>query len=223
MPNRRNDVSRRRSRSTIGNASTKSWSKMNDIELSVVTATWRRPKLLAMCLQQFRAQSTGELRTEHVIVSDGPDPMARAQASAEHAQYVERTNNGGRWGAFAKDDGIAAARGRYVCFWDDDNLYEPHALTALLAAAWGVDIGIVQCRHLLRTPGESTVLPRSWAGEFRLGDIDSMCVCVRREVALTERWADSSRRRGEDYRWLARLKQRGVSIRFAPIVIGTHL
>lgn len=193
------------------------------LDLSVITATCQRPKHLALCLAQFRQQSVGSLRVEHLVVSDGPDPYARLLTEAAGAACLELDQPHGQWGAAAKDAGLQHARGRYVCFWDDDNLYEPHALATLFTAASGVDIGIVQCRHLQRKQARRIVLPRRWDGAPRYGDIDTMNVCVRRELALTEPWADGNRRSGEDYRWIQRLHDRGAAIRFVPIVIGEHL
>ncbi len=192
-------------------------------DLTVITATWRRPKMLALCLAQFRQQCITGVRVEHLVVSDGVDARAEAQAVAAGARYIQRSERGGQWGALAKDDAIRDARGRYVCFWDDDNHYEPHALATLWAAAWEFDIGVVQCWHFDKGSGRNVVLPRVWNGQFTQGDVDTMCVCVRREVALTEPWAGPKRRRGEDYRWLARLQQGGASLRFVPLVIGSHL
>ena len=107
------------------------------IDLSVITATHRRPKHLAMCLEQFRLQSSGNLRVEQIVVSDGPDRQARYLATAAGARYIELDRTYGQWGAAAKDAGLTAARGNYVCLWDDDNRYAPHAAATLYAAACG--------------------------------------------------------------------------------------
>ena len=50
------------------------------IDLSVITATWRRPQLLSLCLRPIRqTQSLGNLRRcEQIVVSDGPDERAAA-------------------------------------------------------------------------------------------------------------------------------------------------
>ncbi len=193
------------------------------VDLSVITATYKRPKHLAMCLAQFRQQSVGNLRVEQIVVSDGPDPQARFLAQNAKARYVELDRRHGLWGAAAKDAGIAAALGEYVCFWDDDNLYESHALSTLFAAAVGVDIGVVQVRcHKKRGRGQ-VVLPRAWTGVFRCGDIDTMNVCVRRQCAALEPWADGSGDRANDFRWLHRLSRRGINSRYVPIEIGEHL
>lgn len=193
------------------------------IDLSIITATHNRPKHLALCLAQVRMQSLGSLRVEQIVVADGPDPQARFLAEEAGARYVELPNHLGRWGSAAKDAGLDAARGAYVCFWDDDNHYEPHAAATLYAAACGVDIGIVRIRALKRTGVGRVILPRRWDGTLRYGDIDTMNFCVRRELALLERWTDGNPRSGEDYRWVQRLKDRGAALRYVPVVIGEHL
>lgn len=192
-------------------------------DLSIITATYQRPKHLALCLAQVRAQSVGDLQLEHIVVADGPDPQARYLAETAGAKFLARERPGGQWGAHAKDAGLAVARGAYVCFWDDDNRYEPHAAATLYTTAHGVDIGLVRIRALKRGQPGRILLPRRWDGTLRYGDIDTMNACVRREVALTERWADGNPRSGEDYRWLARLHARGATLRYVPVVIGEHL
>jgi glycosyltransferase involved in cell wall biosynthesis len=192
------------------------------IELSVVTATWARPQLLALCMYQFGQQSVGTLQCEHIVVSDGADDRARRLAEQHAARYIERSETGELWGRFAKDDGIAAARGEHICFWDDDNRYFPHALATLYAAAYGVDLGVVQVIH--DDVNEHRPLPEPWSGTFEGGNIDTMCVCVRRKIARNVSWdIPADPQRGEDHRWILRLQQRGASVQFVPIIIGEHI
>src|SRR5690348_13504424 len=133
------------------------------IDLTVITPTFRRPNLLALCLYQFSEQRLGGLCCEHLVVSDGPDEAARIVAARHGARFIERPQTGGLKGALAKNDGIAAARGEYVCFWDDDNRYESHALATLYAAAYGCDIGVVRTWH---RDGRPRVIPEYWSGTF---------------------------------------------------------
>ncbi len=195
------------------------------MDLSVITATCQRPAQLAVCLAQFQAQQFGGLRCEHLVVSDGIDPHARWLAKQSGARYLERPEPGGQWGSLARDAGIEASAGRYVCFWDDDNLYEPHALAALWSAAEGADIGVVQTRYRCRTRPGAITIPRRWAGQFVAGDVDTMCVAVRREIAIREQWEQSPPpdRPTTDWDWLRRLQRHTVNIRFVPIKIGWHL
>ena len=58
-------------------------------DLTVITATRQRPAQLATCLAQFQQQSIGTLRCQHLVVSDGTDPQARALSQHFGASYVE--------------------------------------------------------------------------------------------------------------------------------------
>jgi hypothetical protein len=104
----------------------------------------------------------------------------------------------------------------------DDNRYLPHALATLYAAAYGVDLGVVQVVHDdFNSPHP---IPDPWTGTFEFGNIDTMCVCVRRELARTVPWAvPDEPERGEDHRWILRLQQAGATVHFIPIVIGEHI
>ena len=195
------------------------------LDITVITATYQRPAQLALCLSQFRQQSVGNLSCEQLVVSDGVDPHARALCERFGARYLERAEPGGQWGSLARDLGIREARGRYVVFWDDDNLYEPHALATLFAAACDSEIGIVQTRYRCRSRAGEITIPRKWTDKFVAGDIDTMCVCVRRELAAQETWErqPAPQKPTTDWDWLSRLMQLQPTVRFVPVVIGWHL
>jgi glycosyltransferase involved in cell wall biosynthesis len=197
--------------------------------LTVITATKNRAPQLAVCIEQVRQQSFAGFDVQHLVVGDGPDP--KAQRLCEHylgmplpaiegPRYLELTRPL-QLGRGCKDMGIAHADGDYVCFWDDDNAYYPHALATLFAATYGVDVGIVCCIHhgvheafcrLPRQPIER---------KAKFGDIDTMCFCVRTEVARRVLWVDDLGT-GSDHRWLNRLLDLGVTSRFVPAIIGRH-
>ncbi|MEX1230657.1 MAG: glycosyltransferase [Planctomycetaceae bacterium] len=191
------------------------------IDITAITATWQRPQLLALCLWQFRQQELGGLRCEHLVISDGPDARARATAEYHGARYLELDRNYGLWGATCNDAGVVAARGEYVVFWNDDNVYYPHALASLFAASRGVDIGVCQTVHWSKT--RHRILPLNWSGQLQLGHVDTMCVCVHRELARQELWAVEPVPYEVDFGWLTRLQQRGATVSFSPVVIGEHL
>jgi len=184
-------------------------------DLTTVVASCR-PRQLDACLRQYRAQRPG-FTTELVVVAEGDDTLA-AVARRHDADRIILKPVEGNSGAAAKDVGIRLARGRYVNFWDDDNLYAPYALAAALTAAWGVDLGVTQCDH----SQQGRTLPAELPRDFRLGEIDTMCLCVRRELALAASWHDH-RGPGTDWYWLAKLLQRRPTWRFVPIVVGRHL
>ncbi len=116
----------------------------------------------------------GSTRTRATCVN-GSEPVSRTVPAR------------GAMGSLARDLGIREARGQYLVFWDDDNLYEPHALATLFAAACEADIGVVQTRYRCRTRAGEITIPRQWSGQFVAGDVDTMCVCVRRNWPFRNR------------------------------------
>lgn len=192
------------------------------MDLTVITATRDRPKHLARVIQSVREQRH-PLRVEHLVVGDGPNPKSRFLAEQLGVRYIETPQPMGLWGAGCKDAGIAAALGEYVVFWDDDNVYEPWALATMYAIAHGHDIGVAQCEWIGMEKEVVRMVPASWGRRPKRGDVDTMCVCVRRLAAAGAAWHDGSEDRGTDYRWLTRLIRLKATTRFAPIVIGKHL
>ena len=203
------------------------------MHLSVITPTWMRPKLLALTAEAFRRQ-VHNLDAEHVVVSDGRDPEVRGVCEAlgyappgagGRLTFLELDHQGGMGGA-ARDAGLAAARGEYCAFWDDDNHYDDHALAALYAAAFGFDVGVVQAVYHDPLPAYGgrrfAQIPARWDGAFTLGEIDTMCVCVRTALGRTSRWADKDET-CHDFGWLDDLQKAGATLRFVPIVIGRKL
>lgn len=203
------------------------------MDLSVITPTWMRPKLLTLTAQAFRRQ-VHNLDAEHIVVSDGRDPELREicrrlgyapPGESDRLTLIE-LDHVGDMGGTARDAGLAVARGEYSAFWDDDNQYDDHALATAYAAAFGSDVGVVQAVYhdpLFAYGGcRFSRIPARWDGAFHLGEIDTMCVCVRTELGRTARWADQDQT-CHDFGWLDDLQKSGATLRFVPIVIGRKL
>jgi glycosyltransferase involved in cell wall biosynthesis len=95
---------------------------------TVVIPTHARPQLLAESLRSVLEQR--RQADEIVVVSDGPDPRAAEVVRQAGAQIVFRALPPGGV-ARARNAGIAAATGDWVCFLDDDDLYHPEFLAEL--------------------------------------------------------------------------------------------
>lgn len=67
---------------------------------------------------------------EVLVVADGPRPDARAAALEFGAAYLE-TPPTGQWGHEQRNLGMAAAKGDYLSFMDDDDVYLPGAFEAM--------------------------------------------------------------------------------------------
>mgnify|MGYP001083170816 CR=1 FL=1 len=184
-------------------------------DISVITATYNRPKWLKNCCEQLRAQTLGNVTYEHVIVSDGPDKRASQIAQKYGARFHALNRKWGRSGSACRDFALKLATGRQVVFFDDDNIYAPHALVTLLASAQGVDIGICQTIH------KGSAIPTLARETFQLGNIDSMCFCVNARIARKSKWRVANK--ATDWAYLQGLLKHNPTFRLTPIVIGEHL
>lgn len=107
------------------------------VEISVVIPTYRRWERLKQTLQALEQQTLSSDRFEIIVSDDGSGDGTREQA-AEHAARsalnitVISGPNGGP--AAARNRGIAAARGEWVAFTDDDCVPEPGWLDGYLKA-----------------------------------------------------------------------------------------
>ncbi|MEA2787579.1 MAG: hypothetical protein QOF71_3683, partial [Candidatus Eremiobacteraeota bacterium] len=92
--------------------------------LSAIVRTYDRPQLLARALDSLAAQTYSDI--EAVVVNDaGPDvsELVARYESRLAIRYVHRSYNGGL--VAAVNDGVRAARGTYVGYLDDDDLWYP--------------------------------------------------------------------------------------------------
>jgi len=114
--------------------------------VSIVTATWKRPRMLTeRCIPSVWAQTYQPI--EHLIVVDGRDvPLRRRLAglgySADGEVYsrmtrrvVELGRNHGGVGNAPRAVGAWLAAGEWVCYLDDDNEYLPGHVQAMMAEA----------------------------------------------------------------------------------------
>ena len=174
---------------------------------------------MALLIHQVKQQLLGSVKVEHIVVADGDDSEARSVCREMGTRYAFCEKHMGYCGAGAKDHGISLASGEYICFFDDDNAYEPFAALTLYTAAYGFDIGVAQA---INNPGGFAVLPHQWSGEFEYLNIDTMNLCVRKEIAERHKWGDHQGR-GTDFAWLKKLQSETIAINFVPVVIGRHL
>lgn len=102
-------------------------------EVSVIVPTYQRPDLVARAVASVRAQTFPDL--EIVIVDDGstdetPAVGEKLAAADERVRYVRFEDN--RGACAARNCGMEDARGRYLAFLDDDDVYRPDKLEKLV-------------------------------------------------------------------------------------------
>ncbi len=197
--------------------------------LSIITATTQdrvQWATNAMETIQHQRRQRPHYQTEHLLVCDGHSPVLQGRCKDNDCRYV-RLRNGPHhdYGATAHQWGLEHVQGKWGCFWDDDNVYYPHALEAIMdALRFDADIHVLQTRHYGDGQRCRVIPPASWRPpEFVHAEVDTMCLVVRREFALQESWIDDQRGQcGSDFRWLQRLAKHNPQVRFWPIEIGAH-
>lgn len=128
--------------------------------ISVIVPTARRPDLVMRAVASVLAQSLTDL--EVVVVIDGPDPKTTQVLSTITDHRFRLIQNLQPLGsAGARNVGVAAARGEWVAFLDDDDEWlEDKLALQLAAAATADDSVIVSCLSYVATSLQRYIWPR---------------------------------------------------------------
>ncbi|MBI3129757.1 MAG: glycosyltransferase [Acidobacteria bacterium] len=105
--------------------------------VSVIVPTYRRPEALARALESIRQQTLPPL--EVIVVDDGggqAEPVVAAAALAGLPVHLIELEHPRGQGA-ARNRGLAQARGRWIAYLDDDDLWRPDHLARLTVALSG--------------------------------------------------------------------------------------
>ena len=184
--------------------------------VSVVVPTYNRALLLGRTLRAILAQECTDL--EVVVVDDGStDETARTAVAADPRVAVIRNQQPAGVSA-ARNRGIAAARGDWIAFCDDDDLWSPLKLIRQLEAAdragadwvYAGDVNIDEGLQVLSggpPPDPEAVL----AGMSRSNPLasGSSNVLVRTSVLAAIGGFDPTLRRTEDWDLWIRLAKTG--------------
>ena len=126
---------------------------------TVIVPTHQRPDLLAEALASLRAQTDGDF--ECVVVDDASPTPPRLPSDPRFTLVrLDRQ----RGPAAARNAGLARARGRWVAFLDDDDLYTPERLALARRGHAEAPIALCLRRGLDGSPGGNRVLSGNVAG-----------------------------------------------------------
>ena len=177
-----------------------------DPEVSVVIPTRDRCRLLfAHALPSALEQEDVDL--EVVVVDDGSEDgtWARLAAVADPRVRVVRQQPS-RGTAAARNAGIDTARGEWIAFLDDDDLWSPRKLRTQLdavgSAGWVYAGAIVVDETLAPTDTLPLVEPADLAGSLRHGNVlvgGGSSVVVRRELLSEVGRFDEALPLGQDW------------------------
>ena len=101
--------------------------------VSVVVPSYNRAALLKRTLRAILAQQFTDL--EVLVVDDGSTDDTGTIAAAADPRVMVIRNQQPAGVSTARNRGIAAARGEWIAFCDDDDLWSPHKLIRQLKAA----------------------------------------------------------------------------------------
>ena len=101
--------------------------------VSVLLCTYNRPESLRQALDSVLSQTYEDY--EVLVINDGGDRIVKnvvEQLNSEKVRYFYREHGGHR---AALNFGLQMARGKYIAYLDDDDIYYPNHLDALVHAA----------------------------------------------------------------------------------------
>jgi len=202
--------------------------------VSVVIPTYRRPRAVAAAVESVLSQTWREL--EIIVVSDGPDPETRAalQIADTRLKYLELPENQGP--AAARNAGVAASRGDWLTFLDDDDLMLPRKIEVQMQLADArKPAEMISCRTVYRHGNREDVwpsrpiLPREDLADYMLrrssplgrpGIVPIQTLLLHR--SLLDAVPFSNHADHEDWAWLLEVWHKaGARVQFAwePLVI----
>ncbi len=215
---------------------------VNTIDATVVVCTYNRAALLRDALASLASIETGgRFQYEVLVVDNGStdDTNRVIEEMACRATVPIRTVRETRKGvASARNRGINDARGRWIAFFDDDQVAEPSWLAALMSTARQTGARVVGGAVELRlTEQERLALPpvcRNLLGEFLPSE--SPCPYSRHVAAGTGNvliardvfdqigcFDESLREAGEDTDLNRRIRQANIKAWYTPRAIVHHV
>jgi len=202
--------------------------------VSAVIPTRHRPGSLLQAVESALAQTYAV--TEVVVVIDGPDPATESMLQAvNHPRVRVVALAAPMGGSDARNAGVAAARGEWVAFLDDDDEWLPNKIErqlAMLPQTGDNGDPIVSCRFLARTAAGDRVWPERLPQpseplcEYLLarrggsdGFVATPTILTRRSLLCRVPFR-SGLRKHQDWDWMLRASREGARVFFCPEVLA---
>lgn len=149
------------------------------MRFSVIIPLYNKAPYVEKALRSVLAQTF--LDYELIVVNDGSkdDSLAVAQRvlGGSHAVIIDQENAGV---SMARNNGVAASHGDYICFLDADDWWEPAFLERMDALVDEYpDAGIYGSGYFLVKNGKRRIAPIGIPENFEIGHIDYCSVYAR--------------------------------------------
>lgn len=208
--------------------------------ISVIVPTYNRMATLQLCLMALSLQTLPAEQYEVIVIDDGSTDGTQEFCKDRDFPFGEvrylRQENGGA-GA-ARRAGVAAARGKYLLFLNDDSVAANSLLAEHLAlhlrnpreklAVLGAFTPTEECnRHALSLwlQRSTFLFPQNALRPGQLCDAAHFVTCnlsVARQAVLDAGSFDPAFRVGEDTELGIRLTARGYQIKYHPMALAWH-
>lgn len=182
--------------------------------VSIITPTYNRPELLREAIQSVRAQTYEDW--EMLIIDDGSEPASQPVVDAfddPRLRYVQLPHVGR---SAARNRGLELARGEYIGFLDDDDLFHPNKLeleVSFLNTHPEADI-VGSGYRITYNTGTAPIIIRDWQYKpeitmanclFGIPLIMCSLLIQRRAIERMDYWYNTDFDMGEDSDFLRRL------------------
>ncbi len=187
--------------------------------VSVIMPAYNSQQVLGEAVASVLSQSYPDF--EIIVVDDASSDNTAEVVSGygDRVRYIRREMNGGA--AAARNDGIRASAGEFICFLDADDLYLPDRLEAAVAFLDGnAEFGAVYADCEVRGPEGETMVPSlirasgcrkritTWREVARGEPMHTSSITVRRGCFERVGLFDERMRRAQDSELWLRLSYR---------------
>lgn len=170
---------------------------------SIIIPTYGRPRFLDEAIRSVTTQTVDDF--ECLVVDDGSPTPVEVPGDAR-VRVIRRRANGGP--AAARNTGLEEARGTYVAFLDDDDVYTPDRLELALDGFERAPVTLCWAPHMDERPSGRAIDGR--AGDQVLAGSAPHLDATAVERAIVQRFSESYAA-CEDLDWWVRMADHPVA------------
>lgn len=205
------------------------------IRLSIIVPVFRVEKFLDKCVMSLLHQDLNAEEYEIILVDDGSDDTCpqKCDAYAEQYKQIQVIHQLNKGLSGARNTGIKAARGTYICFVDSDDYVEPNCFGSLLSKAENDSLDILQFGLQIVYPHRTLPTSRNTDDEVYTGEeflaktMSERCSCwiylIRKELLVTTDTYFTEGITYEDIDWTPRMILQAKRIKHVPTIVYNYV